>query len=189
MAPCNYYTCILMNTLTASEMSVMLDLTDHTRPYLSATQVLGNDYILRRVFTTHHQDFAVKRLNIDDLARCARVCRAFSGPALRVLWRKLTSILPVWHLLSPAGLSYPRKASLAQVDEYCAAVSNAHYQPYGLGRSPRDMSADTGRGNISRRCPMGAVSLIYVLCPSVVSKRTHREEYPSPLLPVPQGVP
>ncbi|KAI0629444.1 hypothetical protein C8Q77DRAFT_1075964 [Trametes polyzona] len=35
------------------------------------------------------------------LARCARVCKAFQEPALRVLWEYLPSILPLLRLLAP----------------------------------------------------------------------------------------
>ena len=53
-----------------------------------------------------------------DLVRCALVCRAFYTPAIRILWRALGSLLPLWHLLAPqdalmgeSRLAYLRKVS------------------------------------------------------------------------------
>ena len=39
--------------------------------------------------------------SLNDLTRYARVCRAFHGPVVGVLWRELTSTTPLWHLLAP----------------------------------------------------------------------------------------
>ncbi len=105
-------------------MSELYEAMDALRLSSSAAQVLSNDYILRNIFNTHsylYNDYG--RLQNDDLARCARVCQAFSDPALRALWRELASVLPIWHLLSPADLPYPRKHE--QMEGYCAAVSDA----------------------------------------------------------------
>ncbi|RDX44945.1 hypothetical protein OH76DRAFT_1408559 [Lentinus brumalis] len=105
-------------------MSELYEAMDALRLSSSAAQVLSNDYILRNIFNTHsylYNDYG--RLQNDDLARCARVCQAFSEPALRVLWRELASVLPIWHLLSPPDLPYPRKRE--QMEGYCAAVLDA----------------------------------------------------------------
>lgn len=42
-----------------------------------------------------------------DLVRCALVCRAFYTPAIRILWRALGSLLPLWHLLAPQDALFP----------------------------------------------------------------------------------
>ena len=43
------------------------------------------------------------------LAGCARVCRAFHGPAVGVLWSNLDGTAPLWHLLSPVNRPHPRR--------------------------------------------------------------------------------
>ncbi|RPD76946.1 hypothetical protein L226DRAFT_355213 [Lentinus tigrinus ALCF2SS1-7] len=77
----------------------MVEFLDVTTPSSSASRVLMNVDILLDMFDIHS-------FQKGDLARCARVCRAFSGPALRALWHVLFSIRPVWHLLAPSDLPY-----------------------------------------------------------------------------------
>lgn len=36
-----------------------------------------------------------------DLARCSRVCKSWSEPALDALWRTMSSVQPLMALLSP----------------------------------------------------------------------------------------
>ena len=59
----------------------------------------------------------------EDLARAARVCRAFSGPALETLWRHIQSFVPLVRLLScvrrygnPTAVSW---VSLVDLTEHC----------------------------------------------------------------------
>ena len=50
-------------------------------------------------------------VNEKDMAQCARVSRAFFGPAVRLLWAQLRSLWPLWSLLAPATLSDPESLS------------------------------------------------------------------------------
>ncbi|KAI0702560.1 hypothetical protein C8Q76DRAFT_226960 [Earliella scabrosa] len=42
------------------------------------------------------------------LFNAALVCRSWSEPALRALWTRLPSLLPIWHFFTPAGCSVPK---------------------------------------------------------------------------------
>jgi len=50
-----------------------------------------------------------------SLSRLARTCRAFSGPALDILWRDLDSILPIIGLFPNTLLKKSRKPGLGLV--------------------------------------------------------------------------
>ncbi|KAM5530051.1 hypothetical protein V8D89_016283 [Ganoderma adspersum] len=43
----------------------------------------------------------------DRLARCATVCHGFHESAIRIIWRKLDSFFPLWHLLAPPNAKRP----------------------------------------------------------------------------------
>ena len=73
----------------------------------TAAAVLQNVDILYSLFDGNHGFHGV--LTRGDLARCARVSRAFSGAALRVLWRSPPTLFPLWHVLAPPGLELPQK--------------------------------------------------------------------------------
>ena len=49
--------------------------------------------------------------NARDLRTCALVCRAWAEPALCTLWSDVPSLFPLWHLLAPPDLPYPRWSS------------------------------------------------------------------------------
>lgn len=73
----------------------------------AAAAVLQNVDILFNLFDENHDPLGA--LSDSDLARCARVSRAFSGAALRVLWRSPPTLFPLWHVLAPPGLELPQK--------------------------------------------------------------------------------
>ena len=86
-----------------------------TRPsssQLSAChKALGTFDILWHLFHDQHdrgKDYVMFSLSPRDLARCARVCRAFHEPALRVLWGTLDSTAPLWALLSHSSFPFSR---------------------------------------------------------------------------------
>ncbi|KAI1787331.1 hypothetical protein LXA43DRAFT_714290 [Ganoderma leucocontextum] len=71
-------------------------------PSVSA-QVLTNIDLLHGIFT--FMPFAPD--NRDSyLARCATVSHTFHEPAIRVLWRNLRSLVPLWHLLAPSNTPF-----------------------------------------------------------------------------------
>lgn len=55
----------------------------------------------RQSSETHDDEPCHNDAETQTLARCARVCRAFREPSLRVLWEYLPSILPLLQLLAP----------------------------------------------------------------------------------------
>ena len=61
---------------------------------------LTNSHILTDIFEYFNSD---DRRDVNDhlpaWARAARVCVAFHGPAIRLLWRKLDSVVPLLNLL------------------------------------------------------------------------------------------
>nr|VWO96263.1 Phosphate:H symporter (Phosphate:H symporter, variant) [Ganoderma boninense] len=74
-----------------------------------------------------------------DFLRCALVCRAFYDPAIRLLWRTLGTLLPLWHLLAPpdapsplawgdSRLDYLSKVSAAQSYPVFSEVNDIHLQ-------------------------------------------------------------
>ncbi|PIL26137.1 hypothetical protein GSI_11892 [Ganoderma sinense ZZ0214-1] len=46
------------------------------------------------------------------LAPCATVCRAFHEIAIRLLWRSLPSLIPLWHLFAPPNTKRPPSSTL-----------------------------------------------------------------------------
>lgn len=48
-----------------------------------------------------------------DLARCARVCKSWSEPALDALWRTMSSVQPLMALLSPLDRMFDVRAPQA----------------------------------------------------------------------------
>ncbi|KAI0772951.1 hypothetical protein BD413DRAFT_37906 [Trametes elegans] len=51
-------------------------------------------------------------------ARCARTCRAFYEPAVRVLWRELPSLDPFWAIV-PKAISHPMATEMDAVRGTC----------------------------------------------------------------------
>ncbi len=69
----------------------------------ASAQVLTNTDLLHGIFTF----VPLASTNRDSyLARCATVCHTFHEPAIRVLWRNLRSLLPLWHLLAPSDTPF-----------------------------------------------------------------------------------
>ncbi|KAM5538777.1 hypothetical protein V8D89_007499 [Ganoderma adspersum] len=60
-----------------------------------------------------------------DLVQCAVVCRAFYTPAIRILWRALGSLLPLWHLLAPRDAPFPSYTMDESRLDYLRKVSAA----------------------------------------------------------------
>ena len=82
--------------------------------YNPVSQVLMNDDLLYIILKGSHA----------DLTRYARVCRAFHGPAVGVLWSELTSITPLWHLLAPPQPhSYHHHTVYKRIEKYLNFVS------------------------------------------------------------------
>lgn len=77
----------------------------------AASAVLQNLDILFTLFDGNHSPHGA--LTDSDLARCARVSRAFSDAALRVLWRDPPTLVPLWHVLDPPGLELPKEFAAA----------------------------------------------------------------------------
>ncbi|RPD65088.1 hypothetical protein L227DRAFT_607679 [Lentinus tigrinus ALCF2SS1-6] len=61
------------------------------------------------------------RLAQCDLAACARVCRSFTEPAVRLLWGQIDSLLPLWHLLAPDNVALPKECT----EEYINLLAEA----------------------------------------------------------------
>lgn len=74
--------------------------------------------------------FDTMRPNKADLRSAALVCRTFKEPALRSLWRKLTTSTPLYHLLAPEALAFPNHISEAYLDSVShrasAPLSSSH---------------------------------------------------------------
>ena len=70
-------------------------------------QVLTNSDLLYCIFTSIPLTPA---LCDRCVARCATVCRAFYEPAIRVLWRSLFTMMPLWHILAPEDCRMSRDA-------------------------------------------------------------------------------
>ncbi|KAI1795450.1 hypothetical protein LXA43DRAFT_914184 [Ganoderma leucocontextum] len=72
----------------------------------ASAQVLTNTDLLHCIFVFVPLP-PDSRLRDSYLAQCAVVRRAFHEPAIRVLWRNLDSLLPLWHLLAPPNTPFP----------------------------------------------------------------------------------
>ncbi|KAM5539272.1 hypothetical protein V8D89_007145 [Ganoderma adspersum] len=77
------------------------------RASAARTLVLTNSDLLDSVFLSLWLDYP-ERFN---LVRCATVCRGFHEPAIRLLWNKLDSFFPLWHLLAPPNTKCPKEYS------------------------------------------------------------------------------
>ncbi|KAI0629867.1 hypothetical protein C8Q77DRAFT_272681 [Trametes polyzona] len=107
---------------------------------------LSNPAVLTRIFQ-HASSRSLKdsacRKN-DTVAKCARVCRPFREPALRVLWGRVPSVLPLLRLLVPCfgRIQYDHKNSECTHSQgyVCYALHDlpgpvewarfCHYAPY-----------------------------------------------------------
>ena len=70
----------------------------------ASIQVLTNADLLYIIFTfvplsSNNRD--------NDLAQCVHVSHTFHESAIRVLWRNLDSLLPLWHLFAPPNTPFP----------------------------------------------------------------------------------
>ncbi|RPD76945.1 hypothetical protein L226DRAFT_611342 [Lentinus tigrinus ALCF2SS1-7] len=75
-------------------------------PSSAAATVLQNLDILRLIFDDNRGPQGV--LTNRALGHCARVSRAFNKAVIRALWRNLPTLFPLWHVLAPPGLEYPK---------------------------------------------------------------------------------
>nr|VWP01868.1 Putative branched-chain-amino-acid aminotransferase TOXF (EC [Ganoderma boninense] len=74
-------------------------------------------------------------LNARDLRTCALVCRAWAEPALCTLWSDLPTIFPLWHLLAPSDLPYPRTLSESESDYFASLIAaRLHESPERWGQ-------------------------------------------------------
>ena len=82
--------------------------------YNPVSQVLMNDDLL----------YIILKGSRGDLTRYARVCSAFLGPSVGVLWCELTSITPLWHLLAPPKqYSYHHNTVYKRIEKHLSSVS------------------------------------------------------------------
>ncbi|PIL26125.1 hypothetical protein GSI_11880 [Ganoderma sinense ZZ0214-1] len=70
----------------------------------SSTQVLTSSDLLHYIINFIPLQWESEH---GDLVRCAVVCRAFYDPAIRILWRTLGTLFPLWHLLAPRDAPFP----------------------------------------------------------------------------------
>ncbi|TBU38444.1 hypothetical protein BD309DRAFT_930689 [Dichomitus squalens] len=84
-----------------------------------SARVLTDPHLLYATFT-----FVPLDTDFQDrhLAPCATVCRAFHQPVVRVLWRSLYSMLPLWHLLAPHEIKVPRHIDVFGCAQYLIHV-------------------------------------------------------------------
>ena len=69
-------------------------------------QVLMNEDLLSIIFGSFKIELGPMtpgRWDRPSLVACARVCHAFYGPAIDLLWREMDTIVPLWDLLAPPG--------------------------------------------------------------------------------------
>ncbi|RPD60864.1 hypothetical protein L227DRAFT_653127 [Lentinus tigrinus ALCF2SS1-6] len=62
-------------------------------------------------------------LTNSDLVRCALISRAFSEAALRALWKNPPTLRPLWHVLAPPNLKFPKKDD--ETEEYFDKIESA----------------------------------------------------------------
>ena len=93
--------------LVATCICIIISIASVSMPTRSPHRALFYPEILDNIFdnlllSNNTSPRANRRAHIPavDLSRAARVCRAFSEPALRVLWRDLPNFLPLCWLLS-----------------------------------------------------------------------------------------
>ncbi len=69
---------------------------------IPSSRALINYDILLTIFDgSYYRDQG--ELTALDLKNCALVCRGFSEPALRTLWKTMSPPKPLWSLLAPEG--------------------------------------------------------------------------------------
>ena len=69
-------------------------------------QVLMNEDLLSIIFGSFKIELGPitpGQWDRPSLVACARVCHAFYGPAINLLWREMNTIVPLWDLLAPPG--------------------------------------------------------------------------------------
>ncbi|KAI0352051.1 hypothetical protein OH77DRAFT_832351 [Trametes cingulata] len=71
---------------------------------------------------------AARKRRQKTLARCARVCRAFSGPALQVLWRVIDDVMHLFRILPPFANASSDKILTGRITEQ----DWARFQQYAL---------------------------------------------------------
>ncbi|KAI0756482.1 hypothetical protein C8Q80DRAFT_35969 [Daedaleopsis nitida] len=81
-------------------------------------KALASYDILWHIFNVSSQ----RHLSRADLSRCAQVCRAFSAPAIRIIWSALPSIVPLWTLVAPPSIPNLRSYNDAQYAQIFAAA-------------------------------------------------------------------
>ena len=76
----------------------------------ASTQVLTNPGLLHCIFTFVPTPLfsGSRTIKVGQLTRCTTVCPTFHEPAIRLLWRKLDTFLPLWQLLAPPDANFPR---------------------------------------------------------------------------------
>ncbi|KAM5536108.1 hypothetical protein V8D89_010207, partial [Ganoderma adspersum] len=90
---------------------------------LASVRVLTNADLLHGIFT-----FVPWASGTRDsyLAQCAAVCHTFHEPAIRVLWRDLGTLLPLWHLLAPQNTPLPSdRAAEDELLHYLETINSA----------------------------------------------------------------
>ncbi len=77
-----------------------------SHPLFRATaHALKNHDILCQIFEADRHVRPGDRLSSKDIVRCALASRAFCEPALRALWRNMSSPAPLWRLLAASPYS------------------------------------------------------------------------------------
>ena len=127
----------------------------------SSSLVLANLDLLYAVFT-----FVPPASNSRDsyLARCATVCRTFHEPAIRVLWRNLSSLLPLWNLLAPSDAPFSAdyfSTTKYDVLEYLQKVRKSVYHTISISHEIVDHFCAT----VPRPNTMGPFSAPCRPCP------------------------
>ena len=98
-----------------------------------------------------------------DLPNCARVCHAFHGPAVAVLWSELHTLAPLWNLLSPRRRhSYHHYASV-RLGKHLLRVSL--FVPIVYTAADRAYTADYFSQAVRRPGDMGSLPLARRTCP------------------------
>lgn len=90
------------------------------------------------------------------LANSVLVCRTWSGPALRFLWRNLPSFQPIWHLFAPPDLPY----TLYNTNPW-SYVLNVRPCPITCILSDIPWCSDRVRPALPRSCEMGSPTLVF----------------------------
>lgn len=86
----------------------------------SSEQVLTDPYLLYAILTC----ISDAELLHGHLAGWARVCRGFHEPVVRILWRSLHCVFPLFHLLAPHDLRMPLYLGQVGCSHYLERVSH-----------------------------------------------------------------